>query len=341
MSLSFTNVQLRAVSAALPKTRLEMKSLASLYGEIEMRRIVASTGVSSVRVAQKLSTGDLCTAAARHLFTHANVSASDIDAVVVVTQTPDDFMPGVAMGIHASLGLPRSCLTFDLNFGCPGFVYGLLQAALLVQAGHKNVLLCAGDVTTKLIKPGDRHVQSVFGDAVGVALVGPGSEKIDFLFDTDGTGKPHLYTPFTYDLFPDRAATVGHLSMDGSEVMKFALSRVPSMVNKLLEQCGLTQAEIDLALFHQANMLMLKYLRKLSGFTPDQWVIDLAETGNTGPASIPLLMARLQDSPSIRFNKVMLCGFGIGLSVGVAITSLQETQRISPIEVEGNLEVSH
>ncbi len=334
MSLSFSDVQLRAVTAALPKTRLEMKNLASLYGETEMRRIVESTGISSVRVAGKLTTGDLCTAAARHLLTNANVSASDIDAVVVVTQTPDDFMPGVALGIHASLGLPRSCLTFDLNFGCPGFVYGLLQAVMLVRAGHKNVLLCAGDVTTKLIKPGDRHVQAVFGDAVGVALLGPGAEKIDFLFDTDGAGRPHLHTPLTYNLFHDRAATAGHLYMDGSEVMKFALSRVPSMVNKLLDQCGLTPAEIDLAFFHQANMLMLKYLRKLTGFTPNQWVIDLAETGNTGPASIPLLMARLQDIHAIRFNKVILCGFGIGLSVGVAITSLKETQRISPIEVE-------
>lgn len=334
MSLSFTGVKLHAVTAALPKTRLEMKSLASLYGETEMRRIIESTGVSSVRVAGKLRTGDLCTAAAHHLLTHANVSASDIDAVVVVTQTPDDFMPGMAMSIHARLGLPRSCLTFDLNFGCPGFVYGLLQAAMLVQAGRKNVLLFAGDVTTKLIKPGDRHVQAVFGDAVGAALLGPGSEKIDFLFDTDGAGRPHLYTPLAYHSSPDQAATVGHLHMNGSEVMKFALSRVPSMINTLLEQCELNQAEIDLALFHQANLLMLKYLRKLSGFTPHQWVIDLAETGNTGPASIPLLIARLQDNPAIRFNKVMLCGFGIGLSVGVAIMSLQETQRISPIEVE-------
>ncbi len=334
MNLSFTGVQLRAVTAALPKTRLEMKSLAALYGEKEVRRIVESTGISSVRVAEKLSTGDLCAAAARHLLTHANVSASDIDAVVVVTQTPNDFMPGVALGIHAYLGLSRSCLTFDLNFGCPGFVYGLLQAAMLVQAGHKNVLLCAGDVTTKLIKPGDRHVQTVFGDAMGVALLGPGPEKIDFLFDTDGAGRPHLHTPLTYDLFPDRVATVGHLAMDGTEVMKFVLSHVPSMVNKLLLQCKLTREEVDLAFFHQANMLMLKYLRKLTGFTPNQLVIDMAETGNTGPASIPLLMARLQDVPAMRFNKVMLCGFGIGLSVGIAITSMQETQRIPPVELE-------
>jgi 3-oxoacyl-[acyl-carrier-protein] synthase III len=334
MSLSFTDVQIRAVTAALPKTQLEIKSLASLYGETEVRRIIESTGISSVRIAGKLSTGDLCTAVARHLLDSTDISASDIGAVVVVTQTPDDFMPGVAIGVHARLGLPRNCLAFDLNFGCPGFVYGLLQAAMLVQAGHKNVLLCAGDVTTKLIKPKDRHVQTVFGDAVGAALLGPGPEKIDFLFDTDGAGRSHLHAPLTYHLSANKTATVGHLYMDGSEVMKFALSRVPSMVNKLLDQCGLTQAEIDLALFHQANMLMLKYLRKLSGFAPNQWLIDLAETGNTGPASIPLLIARSQSIPAIRFNKVMLCGFGIGLSIGIAITSLKETQRISPIEVE-------
>lgn len=334
MSVSFPDIQIRAITAALPKTQLEMKNLASLYGETEMRRIVESTGISSVRVAGKLSTGDLCTAAARHLLNSTNVSVNDIDAVVVVTQTPDDFMPGVAMGVHASLGLPRNCLTFDLNFGCPGFIYGLMQAAMLVRAGRKNVLLCAGDVTTKLIKPGDRHVQAIFGDGAGAALLGPGSEKIDFLFDTNGAGRSYLYTPLTYDLSSEQSAKIGHLHMDGSEVMTFALSRVPTMVKQLLDQCGLQSSEIDRVFFHQANLLMLKYLRKLSGFTPEQWIIDLAKTGNTGPASIPLLIARLQGSPNSHFNKVLLCGFGIGLSVGVAITSLKETQRIPPIEVE-------
>lgn len=333
MSLRFDGVQIRAITAALPKTQLEIKSLAPLYGEIEVRRMVESTGVSSVRVAEKLRTSDLCVEAARHLLKNAGVSTSDIEAIVVVTQTPDDFMPGVAMSVHERLGLSRDCVTFDLNYGCPGFVYGLLQAAMLVRSGLKNVLLCAGDVVSKLIKQGDRHLQAVFGDGVGAALLGPGSEQIDFLFDTDGAGKPYLYTPLNYDLSPEKVATVGHLHMDGSQVMTFALSRVPGMVKKLLDQCGLRQTDIDLAFFHQANLLMLKYLKKLLGFTVSQWITDLAETGNTGSASIPLLISRLKAGPETRFNKVMLCGFGIGLSVGVAIMSLKETQRISPIEV--------
>lgn len=334
MSLSFSDVQIRAVTAALPKTRLEMKNLASLYGETEIRRIVESTGISSVRVAGKLNTGDLCLAAARHLLESAQVSVNDIDAVIVVTQTPDDFMPGVAMCVHANLGLRRDCLTFDLNVGCPGFIYGLLQASLLVRAGCKHVLLCVGDVTTKLIKPGDRHIQTVFSDGAGAALISHGFENIDFLFDTDSAGRPHLHTPLVYDLSSERAATISHLHMDGSEVMKFALSRVPNVVKNLLDQCGLTLSDIDIALFHQANLLMLKYLRKLCGFTENQWTIDLSETGNTGPATIPLLIARLQNNIDKRLNKVMLCGFGIGLSVGVAITSLTKTQRIPPVEVE-------
>src|SRR3990167_6646137 len=333
MSFRFEGVQICAITAALPKTQLDIKSLAPLYGETEVKRLVESTGVSSVRVAGKLRTSDLCVEAARHLLKNADVSTSYIEAIVVVTQTPDDFMPGVAMTVHERLGLPRHCLTFDLNYGCPGFVYGLFQAAMLVRSGLKNVLLCAGDVTSKLIKPDDRHLQAVFGDGVGAALLGPGSEQIDFLFDTDGAGKPYLHTPLNYDLSPEKVATVGHLQMDGSQVMTFALSRVPGMVSNLLEQCGLKQMDIDLAFFHQANLLMLKYLKKLSGFTSNQWITDLAETGNTGPASIPLLISRLQASPETRFNQVMLCGFGIGLSVGVAITSLNETQRISPVEV--------
>ncbi|MDA0910435.1 MAG: ketoacyl-ACP synthase III [Proteobacteria bacterium] len=333
MSLSFPGVQLRAVTAALPKTRLEIADLAPIYGETEVQRISASTGVTSVRVAKALSTGDLCVAAARHLLDKAGVLVSDIDAIVIITQTPDRFMPGVSFEVHARLGLSPSCLTFDLNYGCPGFVYGLLQASMLVHSGCKNVLLCTGDVTTKLIKPGDRHIQTVFGDAVGAVLVGAGSNRIDFLFETDGSGGKYLHTPLTYSLLSDRSATVGHLHMDGGEVMKFALSRVPPLVNQLLEQCEVSQEEVGVALLHQANALMLRYLRKLMGFTTEQCVIDLVETGNTGPASIPLVMARLQEIPAERLNKVMMCGFGIGLSVATAITSLKEAQLILPVEV--------
>lgn len=333
MSLRLTGIDIRAITAALPKTRLAMASLATHYGETEVKRIIESTGVASVRVAEQLRTSDLCTAAARHLLDESGTPAADIEALVVVTQTPDDFMPGVATTVHERLGLVRTCLTFDLNYGCPGFVYGLFQAAMLVRAGLKNVLLCVGDVTTKLIKPGDRHLQAVFGDAAGAALVSTGSDHIDFLFDSDGSGKSYLQTPMHYAVSSSQAAVVEHLQMNGSEVMTFALSQVPRMVKELLQQSGLGPADIDVAFFHQANLLMLTYLKKLLGFTSEQWITDLAETGNTGPASIPLLISRFQETSATAFNKVMLCGFGIGLSVGAAVTSLQCTQRIAPVEV--------
>jgi 3-oxoacyl-[acyl-carrier-protein] synthase-3 len=333
MILSLDQVRVSAVAAALPARTLDMSSLAAEYGELETRRIVESTGIRAVRVAEGLSTGDLCEAAARRLFAQARVRTEAIDAVVVVTQTPDDFMPGAAVSLQARLGLAQDCLAFDIDHGCSGYVYGLLQAAMLVRAGCRSVLLCTGDVTTKLLKPGERHVRMVFGDAASATLVEPGGGCIDFACWTDGGGVGHLRTPIDYTNSAHAAARVGHLHMNGNEVMNFALSRVPPLVDALLAHCRLDRAALGLVALHQANQFMLRYLRKILKLTAEQTPIGLADVGNTGPSSIPLLLSTGLGFPERAREQSLLCGFGIGLSIAAARLDLSATRCFAPVDV--------
>ena len=135
MKVSLPLVRLSAVTACLPARAQSMADMARDFGELEVRRIVHSTGVEAVRVAGELTTGDLCFAAARHLLTLTGTTPDSIDAVVVVTQTPDDLMPGVGVQLQYRLSLPKEVVAFDINYGCSGYVYGLYQAAMLVRAG--------------------------------------------------------------------------------------------------------------------------------------------------------------------------------------------------------------
>ncbi|MFL9871941.1 3-oxoacyl-ACP synthase III family protein [Paraburkholderia megapolitana] len=337
MIVSIDRVRVSAITAALPSARLDMASLADEHGALEIRRIIESTGIRAVRVAGDLSTGDLCEAAARHLLAATDVRKESIDAVVVVTQTPDDFMPGAAVGLQARLGLSEECLAFDIDYGCSGYVYGLLQASMLVQAGCRSVLLCTGDVTTKLLKPGDRHVQMVFGDAASASLIEAGDGRIDFACRTDGSGAGHLRTPLDYANSSHGSAQVGHLHMSGNEVMNFALTRVPPLIDQLLAHCGIDKTALDLVALHQANQFMLRYLRKIMKLSEAQTPIGLSEVGNTGPSSIPLLLAGGHGLAGRARKESLLCGFGIGLSLAAARLDLSATRLIAPVNVAAPL----
>ena len=330
--ISFQNIELGAIAAAVPARKASLEDFAEQFGHRNVERIADSTGIRSVRVAGHLSTGDLCEAAARSLFDATGTAASDIHAVVVITQTPDDLMPGVAFKLQHRLGLREGCLAFDINQGCTGYIYGLLQACMLVNAGCAQVLLCTGDVASKLLDAGDRNVRMVFGDAATATIVRAGAGRMEFEVKSDGGGRDSLYTPVSYQDSPQQGGRVGRLHMEGKDIMNFALTRVPPVIAELCEQTRTGPDEMDLVVFHQANKFMVNYLRKLIGLSQDVVPVDMEEYGNTGPSSIPLLLAnRGNDFP--RRAQALLCGFGIGLSIGAVKVDLSGTAFVPPVDV--------
>ncbi|MFA4943151.1 MAG: ketoacyl-ACP synthase III [Lentisphaeria bacterium] len=352
MKQAFANFQVRALAAALPAQRQELLALAPEFNMApeELARILATTGIRTVRVAPpEVCASDLCAAAANQIFAATGLSGGDCDALVFVSQTGDYRLPATACLLQHRLGLGRDAATFDLNSGCTGFIHALFQAGLLLAAGAaRRVLVCAGDTTTRLIHPQDKSVRLIFGDAGAAALVesaAADSAPAGFTLHADGAGAKQLIIPAGGCRQPATAATAQatpddsgnlrspqHLFMDGMEIMNFTLREVPPLVGEALAQAGWSAAETELFLLHQANKFILDCLRKKMRLPPEKVPVLMGETGNTGPASIPLALCQLQPPPGQR-RKVLLCGFGVGLTWGAATLDLGASQILPPIDL--------
>lgn len=330
MNTIINDIKISAVSAAMPRNYLDLDSLKSLYGENEVKRIMDSTGIKKVRVAELgMKTSDLCQAAALNLFKQIQLDPMDIDAIVLVTQTPDGVMPATSVTLQHKLGLPTHVVALDINYGCSGYVYGLYIASLLITSGGcKKVLMCAGDVITPLIKQNDRNVRMVFGDAGSATLIERGDDNIAFSIKTDGSGKDFLKTINDHGVDP-------YIAMDGAAVMNFALRDVPFIIDKLLGIKAWNHNEVGVYALHQANQFMLNYLRKKMKINKINLPISVENTGNTGPASIPLLLTQQHQQLRQRgmLSKAVLCGFGVGLSCAAAALNLADTVMLDPIEI--------
>ena len=350
MQHRLNNLKIRTIGAALPRQSLDLRELGNEFGHGEVERILATTGIRRIRVAPEgLCASDLCEAAARACFAATGLTGADIDAVIFISQTPDYRMPATAACLQARLDLPQEALAFDINLGCSAYIYGLFQAGLLVSSGScRRVLLLTGDTATRLINPGDKSVRLVFGDAGSATLIESGTDAAAFVIRTDGAGSRHLMVPaggfrqpasvaaaeVTTDDSGNRRCALD-LFMDGMEIMNFAMREVPSAIDDVLRLAGWTKAETGSFILHQANRFMLDYLRKKMRVPSPALPVAMEETGNTGPASIPLALAmeHARLSGEQRLQKCVLCGFGAGLSWGAAAVDLSQTQILDPVEV--------
>ncbi|MBF0288095.1 MAG: ketoacyl-ACP synthase III [SAR324 cluster bacterium] len=348
MNITLSGVTIRSIAAAVPKDEVDLTELYGIYGTDDVDRIMALNGISHVRLApEELCTSDLCEAASRALLNEENLET--VDGIVFVSQTPDYILPATSALLQHRLGLSQDTVIFDLNSGCPGYVYGLYQASLLVASGScQNVLVCVGDVITRYVNPLDRSSRMVFGDGGSASVVSKGTGNIAFGFRTDGSGGEHLIIPAggcRYPLNEDsgmvEVKTDGNMRsdediyMNGLDVMNYAVREVPQITENLLQKMGWKSSEIGLFGFHQANRFMLDNLRKIMKLPKESVPITMGKLGNTGSASIPLMLSqehrRLANEN--RLQKTVLCGFGVGLSCAAAALDLSQTKILDFIEV--------
>ena len=213
--------------------------------------------------------------------------------------------------MHGKIGAPESAACFDISLGCSGFVYGLSIASAFMQAnGLKRGLLFTADPYSKIIDPDDKNTVLLFGDAAAVALledpVQPGAwQALRFAFGTRGSAGMALN---------NRA---GKLEMDGRAVFTFSATAVPAQVKALLEETGLTVADIDLFLLHQGSKYIVDTIAQRLALPRDKVVLGLAGCGNTVSSSIPLLLEKVMHERQL--TRVLLSGFGVGLSWASAI----------------------
>lgn len=323
-ALSVSGVVLRGVTCALPKRCVGNDEFAGRWGEAAVAEVTAMTGVTTRYWSDPMQTaGDLCLAAAERLLERLNWARGSVDALIFVTQTPDQRMPATACSLHGRLGLAPHCQAFDVGLGCSGYVYGVWLAAAMIAAGCRRVLLLAGDTSSRFLDPSDRSTALLFGDAGSASALESveGAPATHFVLGTDGGGAPHLAIEGGGFRLPAGGRAANEmLVMDGGEVFGFTLRAVPALIRTMLERTGRAVAEIDVFALHQANRFMLRHIAKKLGIAGDRMPINIDRYGNTSSASIPLLLStdlapRLTAGPS----DVLLAGFGTGFSWGAAL----------------------
>ena len=324
------------IAYSLPEKILDNSELAALYPGWTEEKILAKTGIATRHVASETETAtDIAECAARKLFIEQDIDPKIIDFVLFCTQSPDYKLPSSSCILQHKLGISTSAGALDFNLGCSGFVYGLSLAKGLVDSCiAKNVLLITSETYTKYIHPMDKSVRTIFGDGAAAALIDAMSaERIGrFVFGTDGSGAERLIVKtggaresVDFDAPDEEDAsgnkrTKNNLFMSGTDIFNFTLDIVPKTIEEVCSKNCAAKSEVDLFVFHQANKFMLDTLRKVNAIPRDKFYIDLEDVGNTVSSTIPIALARAQQKGILKAGmKVMVMGFGVGLSWGATL----------------------
>lgn len=300
----------------------------------ERERLVRNIGIQTRRICPEWQTfSDLACVATEKLLEELQWQREEIDALIVVTQSPDYLIPATAIIVQDRLGLAHSTIAFDVNLGCSGYPFGLhLLGSMISAGGVKKALLLVGDKCANVKDP-------LFSDAGTATALEFDASAPPMYFDlnSDGSGQRAIMLPAgghrePYSIrhaIPSRdehgnTVMPGDLILDGPAVLSFSTQRVPPAVQRLLEYTGLEKDAIDYFVFHQANRMINETIRKKLQLPPEKVPSTLHDLGNTSGASLPITMtARLNDTLAQGRHKLLLSGFGIGLSWGSVVLDIE------------------
>jgi 3-oxoacyl-[acyl-carrier-protein] synthase-3 len=257
----------------------------------------------------------------------AGVEATDVDLVIVATASPDYLMPATGVLVARELGATRAA-GFDLNAACSGFVFGLAAGASFVTGGlYRQVLVVGVDLLSRYLDWTDRNTCVLFGDGAGAVLLsasdGPGGLLGVELY-SDGSGEQGIIIPGGGTAHPATAETVRDglhfMRMAGKEVYRYATRQLAETTRAAVQAAGLRMTDIDLFLYHQANLRILETVRDLLGISSDKVYVNLDRYGNTSAASVPMALAEAVASGRVQVGDRLLMGaFGAGYTAGAAV----------------------
>jgi len=346
--LRFENVGIKAISACVPSKVEYNKDLGYLIPEEEIEKTINSIGIRERRIAEKdVCSSDLCYKAAEKLIADNEIDKASIDALIFVSQTSDYHQPATACIIQDRLGLNKTTLCFDVNLACSGYVYGLSIAySFATQMGCNRVLLLVGETMSKITSDYDKESKPLFGDAGTATLIEKGDfgEAI-FSLNSDGSGADVMMipaggfrNPATKEAFLEIEDAGGNkrneyqFRMTGMEVFNFGMREEPKDIKHLLSLAELTINDIDILIYHQANNFMTDFFTKRLKFSTEKTPYSLDRFGNTSSASVPLTIVSELKNKYPEREKVILSGFGAGLSWGSVLLNLNKCQISNLIE---------
>lgn len=344
MQARIDGVRIRGIAGEIPAHHYAVTDLADFFGEKKIKRIQRSTGVEEIHTVEPgMTAADLCEAAAKRLLTRLDVSRESIDGIIFSSFSPDYRSPATSVLLQDRLGLSKETVAMDIVYGCSGYVYGIYQAALMLKAGGcRRVLLCAGETQSLMINEQDRAMKVILGDGGSATLLEldetagemlfclrcDGAGYRDLLIEAGGFRMPRSDKTCVEEQDEDgNIRTKEDLRMDGMGVMQFSLREVPQAVDEVLGMAQIGKSDVDIFAMHQPNKMILEQLQMDMDVPSDKMPIGLQKTGNTSAASIPILLSVLEGRGYDFANSVhaMICGFGIGFSLGAALADLSGT----------------
>jgi len=329
--------QISYVEYALPEKVITNDDLVAIFPDMDKEKVEAKIGIKQRHVVADGQTAlGLAQAAAQKVLKHIN--RDDIDYLLLCTQSPDYLLPTSACVLQDTLGLRKDIGALDFNLGCSGFVYGLSLAKGLIHAKvAKNVLLVTSETYSKHLYHKDRSNRIIFGDGAAATVVtASATEKLmEFELGTDGASREIIMVrnggmKHPLEAAPEELAdasgnitTNNHFSMSGRDVFNFTIANIPKAVKNCLLKNQMELEDLDMVIFHQANKFMLEYLRKKIGIPEEKFFVDMELTGNTVSATIPIALRNAREKGMVKTgDKVLLAGFGVGLSWAVNIIEL-------------------
>ena len=307
--------------AYLPEKILTNDDLATFVdtddGWIKQRTGIAQRHI----VADGELTSDLAYSAAINALENANMTADDIDVIVLATTTPDDTFPATAAQVQNRLGA-YNAFAFDVQAVCAGFVYALTVAESLLLANKgRRALVIGAESFSKLLDWEDRTTCVLFGDGAGAVILEASDDAQNYgilssALYTDGRYRDILYV----DGGPSKTGSVGHVRMKGQDVFRHAVEKLASSMYAVIEQAGVSETEIDWLIPHQANLRIIDGMQKKLGLPADRVVRTVSEHANTSAASIPLALNQAVSDGRVKSGHLLAFeAIGGGLSWGAAL----------------------
>ncbi len=332
------NVRLTGLAGAVPKKEISNWDYDWITME-ERELFIKQTGIEKRRVVEgpgKTTTSDLCFLAAEKLMDELNWDRSEVDCLIFASQSRDYILPQTSTILQDRLGLPKTCMSFDIGLGCSAYVYSLSTIATHVSMGKfKKALLLVGDTSSLSTPYRDKSSYPLFGDAATATALEYDENAADMHFNlqSDGSGWEAIVIPdagarnhFNMETsFKEVKVSDGiyrsptNVHLDGIKIFNFSLMEVSKNIKKLLKHIDKSIDEVDYLVLHQANKMINEVIRKKMKVAPEKVPYSLDKLGNTSCATIPVTMVT-QMSDVLKSNKVnsLICGFGVGLSWGSA-----------------------
>lgn len=329
-----TGASIQAISFYVPPKVETNEMLVQQFGNKISETVFKKVGVKERHIFEPVQPAStMALQAAENLFAEHSINRKEIDALIYCSVHHDYVTPSTSCVLQYKLGLNESVATYDLTFGCSGYVYSLSLTKSIIQSlGFKKVLLLTSSALTKYIHPKDHASRIIFGDGASATLLvaEENSEKGigSFVFGTDGSGFEKIIirhgadfqkvSPQSLEEKTDEFGNVysdANYFMDGQAVLTFTMKKVPLLIEDTLRKNKLTKNDIDLFVLHQANDFMNEQVRKLAAIEKEKFYSHIENYGNTVQATIPIaLKAAIAEGKIKSGSKVFVAGFGVGLS---------------------------